>query len=59
MVGTKLVNMGELLLSIIMSYFTGNLSAFNFMEKYYIFYLLISSLSALLAIHFADLAGWL
>jgi hypothetical protein len=30
------MNMGELLLGIIMSYFTGNLPVFNFMEKYYI-----------------------
>ncbi len=57
--GTKLVNMGELLLGIIMSYFTGNLGVFNYVEKYYQTYLLISSSIALLAIHLADLEDWL
>ncbi len=58
-VGTKLMNMGELLLGIIMSYFTASLAVFNYMEKYYQAYLLISSSIALLAIHLADLEDWL
>jgi len=57
--GTKLMNMGELLLSIIMSYFTANSAFFNCIEKYYQAYLLISSSIALLAIHLADLEDWL
>lgn len=57
--GTKLMNMGELLLGIIMSYFTANSAVFNYIEKYYKAYLLISSSIALLAIHLADLEDWL